>query len=118
MPTLNFGGLIKEDFDSGLEVVRIFRTAGRYVEGVWVPGAETRKSFRANVQPASDREIAFLTNGGERIVDARRLYINDDVGDVDLSGLFEFKGQRWKPVKIDNRPKRSYCKVIVARVDQ
>lgn len=109
-------GLIKGDFDSGLNIVRI-KKSGQYVNGIWVDGEETRKSFTANVQPVSDHELSFLTNGGERIVDARKIYLNDDVDEVDLSGEWEFLGARWKPIKIDSRPSRHYVKLTVARKD-
>lgn len=118
MAGLFFGGLIKGDFDSGLDVVRVI-TQGSYVDGIWQEQEIKSAPFRANVQPLSDRELNFLSNGGERIVDARKIYINDEsFADLDLSGYFEFDGQRWKPIKIDKRKKRMYCKVIVSRVDE
>lgn len=114
---LTVRGLIKGDFDSKLSVVRIIETGGAYVDGRWVPGTETRKAYTANVQPVSDHELDFLSSGGERIVDARKLYINENVEDVDLSGEWEFLGSRWKPVKMDNRLSRHYLKITVARKD-
>lgn len=118
MAGLFFGGLIKGDFDSGFNVVRV-TTEKSYVDGIPTETEIKRTSFRANVQPMSDRELDFLSMGGERIVDARKIYINDDSFDeLDLTGHFEFDGQKWKPIKIDKRPKRKYCKIVVSRVDE
>lgn len=113
---LTVQGLIKGDFDSKLNVVRIVRS-GEYVDGRWVETEVARQSFTANVQPVSDHELAFLSSGGERIVDARKLYINENVEGVDLTGEWEFLGARWKPIRMDSRPARHYLKITVARKD-
>jgi len=92
---------------------------GAYVEGIWTPVAMAPVTgFQVNVQPLSDKELDFLQKGGERILDPRRIYVNN--GDLDailLDGTWVFLGQRWKVIKTDNRPWRRYCKVIVDRYD-
>jgi hypothetical protein len=80
---------------------------------------ELREPFNANVQSATDREIDFLSQGGERLVDVRRLYISDgNMQNIDDTGDWEFLGQRFKTIKSDNRYWRGYCKVFVSRYDE
>jgi hypothetical protein len=38
-----------------------------------------------NIQPLSDKEIDFLRQGGQRIVDPRKIYVNN--GDLDSIAL-------------------------------
>lgn len=116
MPVLNFWGAIKGDFDSGLNVTYV-KTQGQYVDGRYVKQEVSRHRVFANVQPVSDRELDFLSMGGRRIVDARKIYLNEqDTEKYDLEGYFEFLGAKWKPIKVDKRPKRSYMKFTVAQV--
>lgn len=107
--------------DSVFESVPASRTTtdvGSYVDGIWVPGAQTTTAFRVNIQPASQQEIDFLTQGGERVMDLRRIYVNDGpIETIDETGEWDFLSLKWKAVKVDNRPWRNYCKVIVARID-
>lgn len=91
---------------------------GAYVNGVWTPVTYDPVPFMVNVQPLSEREIDFLTQGGERILDGRRIYVNSgDLNSIQLDGEWMFLNQRWKVIKTDNRPWRDYCKVIVDRID-
>lgn len=93
-------------------------TGGGWVNGEWVEVVGDPQPYDINTQPASDREIDFLRNGGERITEARRVYINDgDMESVTNNGEWEFIGQRWKTVKCDNRYWNNYCKLIVMRID-
>ncbi|MFG0827899.1 hypothetical protein ACF8R6_05900 [Pseudomonas sp. CJQ_7] len=93
-------------------------TGGDWVNGIWTQGAPVTSPYVVNIQPATDREVDFIRQGGERIVDARRIYINEgDMQLIDQTGIWEFLGQKWKAVKVDNRYWRNYCKVIVSRID-
>ena len=93
-------------------------TGGQHVNGLWVPGTAVTSPYVVNIQPATDREVDFIRQGGERIVDGRRIYINEgDMQLIDQTGTWEFLGQQWKAVKVDNRHWRNYCKVIVSRID-
>ncbi|AVD86193.1 hypothetical protein [Pseudomonas sp. SWI44] len=93
-------------------------TGGNLVGGIWTPGAPVTSQYVVNIQPATDREVDFIRQGGERIVDVRRIYINEgDMQLIDQTGTWEFLGQQWKAVKVDNRYWRNYCKVIVSRID-
>lgn len=93
-------------------------TGGDWVGGIWTPGVPVTNPYVVNIQPATDREVDFIRQGGERIVDARRIYINEgDMQLIDQTGTWEFLGQQWKAVKVDNRYWRNYCKVIVSRID-
>lgn len=115
--SLNMEGQIDQVFVS-VEAARTVDVGGQLVQGIWVPGAPSTTPYIVNIQPASDREVDFLRQGGERITDARRIYINQgDMQLIDQTGTWTFLGQQWKAVKCDNRYWRNYCKVIVTRID-
>ncbi|MDO9345038.1 MAG: hypothetical protein Q7T99_16295 [Pseudomonas sp.] len=115
--SLNMEGQIDGVFES-VEASRTVDTGGAWVDGIWTPGIPSTTPYIVNIQPASDREIDFLRQGGERITDARRIYINQgDMQLIDQTGTWAFLGQQWKAVKVDNRYWRNYCKVIVMRID-
>ncbi len=108
-----------DDVFVSLPADRVSESGGGYVDGIWIVGTKSTTSHRVNIQPASDREIDALSQGGERINDARRIYVNDGVlADIAPADDWLFDGQRWKTVKLDNRPWRNYCKVIVSRYDE
>ena len=115
--SLNMEGQIDGVFES-VEASRTADTGGAWVDGIWTPGMPSTTPYIVNIQPASDREVDFLRQGGERITDARRTYINQgDMQLIDQTGTWTFLGQQWKAVKVDNRYWRNYCKVIVMRID-
>lgn len=94
------------------------RTTGNYVNGIWVYGPTTITRHIVNIQSATDREIETIEKGGERIVDARRVYVNDGIdASISPSDIWEFYGQRWKCHKLDLKPNLNYCKAIVSRID-
>lgn len=115
MGIFEMNGEIDNDFTT-TQVVHI-REGGTYVDGVFVSQEAGRETFSACIQPVSNREIAFLENGGERISDARTLYITQPINGIDLRSKFEFFGQVWKVFEFDSRPENTYYKIIVARVD-
>lgn len=115
--TLSMQGQIDGVFQS-VPASRTVDTTGDFIDGIWVPGTTATSPYVVNIQPATDREVDFIRQGGERIVDARRIYINEgDMQLIDQTGTWQFLGQQWKAVKVDNRHWRSYCKVIVSRID-
>lgn len=117
---LNMSGHIDANFKS-VNATRIRRTGSGYVDGKWVEGGESTTPHTVNIQPASDKEIAHLERGGERIVDARRVYVNDgDTYLISESDEWTFQGINgtFKTQKLDNRPWRNYCKFIAVRIDQ
>lgn len=93
---------------------------GAYVDGIWTPVVLAPVTgYKVNIQPLTEKEIDFLERGGERILDPRRIYVNNGNLDlITLDGEWFFLGQRWKVIKTDNRPWHNYCKVIVSRYDQ
>lgn len=81
-------------------------------------GTTDTKDYTVNIQQASDREVDFIRQGGERITDVRRIYINDgEMQLIDQTGVWTFLSQQWKATACDNRYWRDYCKVIVMRID-
>lgn len=120
MTSLIMNGHVDGDFALPGGVVRVVvkselnEDTGRVVET-----EVSRTTFTACVQPASMREIQTLAIGNERYVDYKKIYINEgDFSLLDLRGYFEFLGGRWKPLSIDRRDSRKYCKYIVARLDE
>ena len=110
-------GHIGPVFKSG-PATRTSFAGGGYVDGLWVDGTTTTTPHTVTVQPASDREIETLEKGGDRVVDARRIYVNDGLlAEITQADTWTFDGQEWKCYKLDNRPWRNYCKAIVARFD-
>tara|TARA_R110002072_G_scaffold169949_5_gene323514 strand:- start:13718 stop:14074 length:357 start_codon:yes stop_codon:yes gene_type:complete len=115
--SLDMSGHIGPVFKSGA-ATRTSHTGGGYVDGLWVDGTTTITPHTVTVQPASDREIETLEKGGDRVVDARRIYVNDGLlAEITQADTWTFDGQEWKCYKLDNRPWRNYCKAIVARFD-
>ena len=115
--SLDMRGHIDQTFKS-VPATRTAFTGGSYVDGLWVDGTEVITPHTVTIQPATDREIDAIEKGGERIVDARRVYVNDGVdASISQADVWEFSGQKWKCHKLDNRPWRNYCKAIVSRFD-
>lgn len=115
--SLDMRGHVDGVFKS-IPATRTASTGGDYVDGIWVEGTTTTTPHTVNIQPATDREIDAIEKGGERIVDARRVYVNDGIdASIRESDTWEFAGQLWKCHKLDNRPWRNYCKAIVSRID-
>jgi hypothetical protein len=85
--------------------------------------------FDANIQIASDREIEFLTQGGERINDVRIVHRNDGKGieistPDKLADILIFSVNPgvdepiwWKAIQVDYRPWHNFCRAAVVRVD-
>lgn len=91
---------------------------GAYVNGIWTDTILPPVPYTVNVQALEDKAIDFLRQGGERILDPRKIYVNSgDLNSIQLAGEWVFLGQRWKIIKTDNRPWRNYCKVVVDRLD-
>ncbi|KAA8555123.1 hypothetical protein [Pseudomonas marginalis] len=115
--SLNMEGQIDLVFVS-VEASRTVDVGGQWVDGIWTPGVPQTSPYVVNIQPASDREVDFIRQGGERITDVRRIYINQgEMQLIDQTGTWAFLGQQWKAVKCDNRCWRNYCKVLVMRID-
>lgn len=114
--SIDMGGHIDLVFES----VPATRSAmiGSFVDGIWTETLGVPVPYAVNIQPASDQEIDFLVQGGERITDVRRIYVNDgDIEVIDNKGQWNFLGLSWKTVKCDNRPWNNYCKLLVVRID-
>ena len=116
--SLDMFGHIDDTFESTI-AARIPVT-GSYVNGKWVDASNTATPHTVNLQSASDKEIQALNDGGERIVDVRRVYVNDGIlANIAPSDDWTFENVDgvFKTVKLDNRPWRNYCKIIVSRKD-
>ena len=117
--SLDMGGHIDACFQSTI-ATRTSLSSGSYVAGRWVGGSPTIAPHVVNLQPLSDKEIDFLKDGGERVLDARKIYVNDgdlySLGEKD-TWVFDGVDGVFKTVKLDKRPWRNYCKIIVSRID-
>lgn len=94
-----------------------FTKSGQYVNGYWVEEITPSGSFDANIQPLNSREIKDLGIGLERIGDIRIVHINTNVESISLKDQWEFLGDRWKTMDVDNRPWRNYCRLMLERID-
>jgi hypothetical protein len=100
---------------------------GSYNEdGVWVQGDTATSNYKANVQPIDYRKRIHLEKDGQRLRDARQIYLSNaedirvapadtviiyDKVDHALVGEFRVLG-------VDIRKTRQYCKLIVGIVDE
>jgi len=117
--TLSMTGHIDGVFQS-TPASRTSKTGGEYVSGRWVSGTPTVTTHIVNIQPATDREIDFMQSAGERVLDARRVYVNDStIYTFNEADTWVFTGVDgvFKTVSIDDRPWRTYTKLIVNRLD-
>lgn len=116
--SLDMQGMIDPVFTS-IAATRTARTGGGYdINGDWSEGTSVTTSHTVNIQPATDREIETLEKGGERILDARVIHINDGIdASIQRSDIWDFDGQTWKCHELDNRYWRNYCRAVVSRID-
>ena len=94
---------------------------GSFVAGKWVAVPGTPTPHTVNLQPATDKEINNLPKGGERIVDIRKIYVNDgDLYSIGPSDDWTFAGitGTFKTINLDNRPWNNYCKAFVSLQDE
>ncbi len=118
--SLDMSGFIDSTFES-VPAVRTGRTGGGYTEGIWVAGTPTESPHTINLQRPSDKERQVLIDGGERLVDARKIYVNDGIDySISEADTWVFTGVDgvFKTVSLDNRPWRNYCRAIVSRIDE
>lgn len=93
---------------------------GSYVDGKWSGTASTPTTHNVTLQSLDDRARDVLERGGERVTDGRVVYINDGTsGEVAVADLWTFPGVEgtFRALRVDNRPWRSYCKLVVTRSD-
>lgn len=115
--TLLMGGFVDAVFQS-VPVSIEYETGGGYVDGIWIDGTTETVSYIANIQPLTEREIDNLFRAGERVIDGRKVYINDgDLAKLELGQDLLFLNERWKIVRRDIRAWRSYAKITVSRYD-
>lgn len=115
---LDFANHIDSVFKSDSVMVKAYTQGYRDADGIWVPGTPITEDYTANIQPLSDRELDNLIRAGLRILDPRKIYINSgDLEKLELANDVEFLGQKWRIVRSDIRPWRTYAKLIVSRYD-
>lgn len=117
---LNMSGHVDSVFRS-TSGTRTSTTGGGYVDGRYVPGAESITEHpNVNLQPLKERQIAQLQQGGERVEDSRNVYINDgSTHNLRPADTWTFDGVEgeFKMTALDNRPWRNYCKFVAVRID-
>ena len=115
---LDMAGHIDDVFQSRPVTVKAY-TAGHYdTDGIWVPGISLDESYPANIQPLDARSEDNLMRAGIRLIDPRKVYINSgDLEKLKITFDLEFLGTRWKIIRADIRPWRTYAKLIVSRYD-
>ena len=118
MSLLDMTGFIDDTFKS-VTATRTYNAPGSYVAGIWQAGAESTADFDVSLQPLNHKDINFLNEGGERITDTRKVYVNKSVSDLGNGDRWAFAGVDgvFKAVGIDNRPWRNYCRFYAVRLD-
>lgn len=145
----NVGGFIDHSFAT--DKIRIIRYANEYVDGIYVSRdttgleqhgrsqygraqfqdgiavsrpdieIETESEHRANVQPLNPKERQAIEEGGQRLLDARKIYISDGsapkVFPSDRVVIEGIEGE-YEVVQSDIRETRQYCKIIVSKADK
>lgn len=115
---LDFANHIDDVFRSGSVTVKAYVNGHRDQYGIWVPGIPVEETYTANIQPLNDREADNLMRAGVRLLDPRKIYINSgDLEKLKLINDLEFLGQRWRIIRSDIRPWRTYAKLVVSRYD-
>ncbi|MFT0547491.1 hypothetical protein ACMHYO_14310 [Allopusillimonas ginsengisoli] len=116
--TLSMAGHVDDVFASEEVTVKAY-TVGHYDDdGIWVPGTAITEDYTANIQPLNDREMDNLMRAGERLLDPRKIYINSgDLTKLKITYDLEFLGAKWKIIRSDIRPWRTYAKIVVSRYD-
>ncbi len=94
-------------------------------DGVWEQGETATSTYKANVQPIEYRKRVHLEKDGERLRDARCVYISNAqdirVAPADTVALYDqvdnqFIGD-FRVLGVDIRKNRQYCKLYVGIVD-
>lgn len=108
---------------------RLVRYGESIVDFEPVLALQYEDEFDANIQAASDREIEFLSNGGERLNDVRIVHRNDGLGiqvssPDKLADILIFSDNPgvtepiwWKALKVDFRPWHNFCHATIVRID-
>jgi hypothetical protein len=114
-------GFIDNTFRS-VPAFRYRENGGGYVDGIWVDGLDDVSEHRITLQPLNPKELSNVaaTFGSERIVDARKIFVNDgDLYKITPADEWQFDGVegRFKTFMLDNRPWNYYCKAIIYRID-
>ena len=124
LTSIDMSGHIDDVFQSGTGS-RTAKSGGEYVIGKWVAGTETVTTHKINIQPLNQKDINFLTLGGERVQDTRKIHLNDgidpSISEADTWTLIDVDGNAingtFKVYSLDNRPWRNYCRFYAVRLD-
>lgn len=123
MTSLDMFGFIDPVFRS-IDATRTSFSGGAYDgDGIWQPGIPVISQHTITLQPLSMKEISFISLGGERQHDLRKIYVNDgNLYSISESDTWAFQisqgvNGNYKTISLDNRPWRNYCKIIVSRYD-
>lgn len=115
----NVGGFIDHSFAT--DKIKLLRVSGDYVDGIWTETRDEATEHRANVQPLNPKERLAIEEGGQRLLDARKIYISDgsapEVLPSDRIVIEGIEGE-YEVVQSDIRKTRQYCKIIVSKVDE
>ena len=113
----NVGGHIDRNFTTDIITIKV--KSGSYVDGIWNETLDASEQYNANVQPVNFRERRSIEQGGQRLIDGRKIYINDSAPKVFPSDRIEISGieGEYEVIQTDIRKARRYCKLIVSKVD-
>jgi hypothetical protein len=114
------------DFDFQTHTIKVLQQSGEYVDGTYVVSANTSQSYEGTVQPLNERERQALDQGGQRVIDARKIYINGynniEISPADIVVISDIPNNelvgRFKVFATDIRRARGYCKIMVGAIDE
>jgi hypothetical protein len=116
--TINMAGHVSSVLKT-CKGTRFAQSGSRGSDGRWSGDPEAPTTHDVNLQPLTEKDVANLGVGAERIQDFRKAYINDgttgeltpqDEWEFDCEGLV---GKRFTVDALDNRPWNNYCKIVM-----
>ena len=123
--------------------IKIKCLAGTYENGLWKESTQAIEEYNACIQPLSPQEFQTLDQGGRRLIDVKKVYLdlkNNSFASILPSSLIAIVNKKtpsdnnpddnpddkpkeedvfdYQIIKADLRPEREYFKIIIAKVDQ
>lgn len=124
LTSIDMGGHIDDVFQSHVGT-RTSKSGGSYVDGIWQDGDTVVTTHEVTMQQLNQKDINFLQAGGQRIQDARKVYVSDgmvgSIAEADTWTFVDVNGfvvdGTFKCVSVDNRTARTMTKIYVVRLD-
>ena len=100
------------------------KTAGSYVDGEWVEGAETSVSVEVNIQPLKEAELMLLPEADRgkqwwKVYSASEIRMDKQGSSGWAADEFVYQGDRYKVMKVENYAMSilDHYKALAARME-